>query len=85
MFGHRNQFEFSKVIKVIWLFFSILKHLVVGLFLVMGMLILVGLINKIIPSNDQYVNFKLKLDEEKLEHVSLVHQNHLCPMLYTIC
>ncbi len=45
MFGHRNQFEFSKVIKANWLFLSILKCLVVGLCLVMGMLILVRFIS----------------------------------------
>lgn len=85
MFGHRNQFEFSKMIKANWLFLSILKCLVVGLCLVMGMLILVGLISKIIPNGDQYVTLKLKLDERKSKHVSLVHQNHLCPTLCTIC
>jgi len=85
MSGHRNQFEFSKVIKANWLFLSILKHLVVSLCLVMSMLILVAFISKIIPNGDQYVNFKLKLDEEKSKQVSLIHQNHLCPMLCTIC
>jgi hypothetical protein len=50
----------------------------------MGMLILVGLIGKIIPNGDQYVTFKLKLDERKSKHVSLVHQNRLCPTIYTI-
>jgi hypothetical protein len=36
----------------------------VGFCLVIGMFILVGLISKIIPSGDQYVNFKLKFDEK---------------------
>jgi hypothetical protein len=68
-----------------WLFFSKLKCLVVGLCLVMGMYILVGFISKIIPSSDQYVTFKLKLDEEKSKHANLVHHNRLCPTLCTIC